>query len=202
MSRWNRVRSGKRRAMSSVKNSGALGSAPYIAAEPRTTIVRTVSVFSHAASSCSEPITLMSCSCAGALPGSGTSSTSQWTTVSTSVCGSSLESSGLRMSARMNSVRSRSAAGGRTSSPAMYSNSGIAFEPARQLGPPEARDAGDQDTPAHRALALRADRLDPSACESCRSTLFGAGDLRAVFLRCAFATASSRPPSASPLGAR
>ena len=86
--------------------------------------MRSVSVRSQAASSCSVPITLISCRARAGRPGSGYQRIPQWTTVSTSVAGSSRESTALRMSASMNSVRASSAGGGRVSIPAMYATAG------------------------------------------------------------------------------
>jgi hypothetical protein len=88
------------------------------------TMVRTDGARSHAARSWSEPITLMSCIAWADIPGSGRRTIWLWTTVSTSVCGSSLVMTGFRMSASRYSVRSSFARGGLVSSPATYSISG------------------------------------------------------------------------------
>ena len=54
-----------------------------MAAEPRTTMARRVGSPSQIVSSCSVPMTLMSCSEARGRPGSGNWTMSVWTTVST-----------------------------------------------------------------------------------------------------------------------
>ena len=64
-------------------------------------------------------MTLISCSARAGSPGSGYQRIPQCTTVSTPVVGSRRESAALRMSASMNSVRSRSSGGWRVSIPAM-----------------------------------------------------------------------------------
>ena len=93
-------------------------------AEPRMTIARTLGDRSQAPSSCSEPITLMSCIACGDMPGPGRRTIWLCTTVSTSACGRSFVMTGLRRSASRNSVRSSFARGGLVSSPATYSISG------------------------------------------------------------------------------
>src|SRR3954449_11539382 len=94
-------------------------------ADPRITIARTESAFSHAASSWSEPITLMSCALRGEIrSATGRRTIWLWTIVSTSVGAISLAMTGLRMSASMKSIPSSAAFGFWVSSPATYSTSG------------------------------------------------------------------------------
>ena len=107
----------------------------------------------------------MSCSCSGALPGSGASSTSQCTTVSTSVCGKQLRQQRVA-DVRADELRALQVGRRRAHvEPGDVLDLGRALEPARELRAPEARDAGDQDAPAHQRLAARArvrERLPPA----------------------------------------
>ena len=89
-------------------------------ADPRITIERIVSARSHAARSCSEPITFTSCALRADMPSrAGWRTIWLCTTVSTRVGAISFAITGLRMSASMKSVRSSAALGLRVSSPAM-----------------------------------------------------------------------------------
>ena len=66
----------------------------------------------------------MSCSARAGLSGSGYQTIPQWTTTSGSSPGRIREMTGLRMSASMNSVRSRSASGATVSMPARWDTAG------------------------------------------------------------------------------
>ncbi len=79
-------------------------------ADPRITIASIVGAWPHADSSCSEPITLMSCIVRGDMPGPGWRTIELCTTVSTSARAISGAISGSRMSARISSVRLERAA--------------------------------------------------------------------------------------------
>ena len=98
--------------------------------------MRSDSVRSQAASSCSVPITLISCSARAGLPGSGYQRIPQWTTVSTSVAGSSRESTALRMSASMKSVRDELGRRRAAVDPGDVGDRRVALEPAGELGAP------------------------------------------------------------------
>ena len=104
-------------------------------ADPRTTMLRSCGVFSHAVSSCSEPITFTSCIVRSDIPGPGRLTIWLCTTVSTRVGGISVAIAGSRMSAWISSVRAKRTVGRRVSSPATYSTSGIVLEPAREVVP-------------------------------------------------------------------
>ena len=82
------------------------------------------------------PITLTSWRTRAGLPGSGYQRIPQWTSVSASVEGSSRESSGLRMSASMKSVRSRSAAAWLDVDSGEVVDRRVALEAARELRAP------------------------------------------------------------------
>ncbi len=90
----------------------------------------------------------MSCSARAGLPGVGYQTIPQWTTVSGSVAGISREISGLRRSASMNSVRSRSAVGLLGVDPGDELDLRVALEPARELDRPVVGDPGDEDPPS------------------------------------------------------
>ena len=92
-----------------------------IAADPRRTTRSRVGRRSQAASNWSVPITLMSCRAREGFPGSGYQRIPAWTTVSAPVVGKRRASSGLRMSASMNSVPASSARGGVVSMPMTWS---------------------------------------------------------------------------------
>ena len=85
-----------------------------------------VSERSQAASSCSVPITLMSCMLRSDMPGPGRRTIWLCTTTSTSSWGISVAITWSRRSASMKCVPSIGSAGGRMSSPATWSTSGSA----------------------------------------------------------------------------
>ena len=91
--------------MSSEKTAGSVGSLPYTAVVDFMTTLRSDSAFWHAAKSCIVPMTLISFIADRPPTAPGVAITDVWTTVSTSVACRTLTISGLRMSARTNSVR-------------------------------------------------------------------------------------------------
>ena len=88
-------------------------------AEPRMTIARMLSDRSQAASSCSVPITLMSCMLCVDMPGPGRRTIWLCTTTSTFSWGIRVAITWSRRSASMKRMPSIGSAGGRMSSPAM-----------------------------------------------------------------------------------
>src|SRR5918992_1449696 len=101
-------------------------------AEPRMTIARIVGARSHAASSWSEPITLMSCMARGDMPGPGCRTILLWTTVSGAALSISGPMAGSRMSASWVETHDRL-------------DLGIALEPRGEERPKIAPDTGDED---------------------------------------------------------
>src|SRR5438093_9434665 len=110
--------------MASVNTAGSRGSAPYTAVVDFITNLPTVSAFWHAARSCMVPMTFISFIAVRPPTRVGVVTTLRWTTVSTSVVWRTFTVRGLRMSARTNSVRSRSTSGSSRSTPTRYSTSG------------------------------------------------------------------------------
>src|SRR5215204_3120790 len=97
---------GTRRAcMVSVKTAGSREEAPYTALVDFSTNRRTVGARWHAASSCIVPMTLSSFIGTRPPEPAGVELMFMWTTVSTDAAAMTLPISGLRMSARTNSVR-------------------------------------------------------------------------------------------------
>jgi hypothetical protein len=106
-----------RAVISSVKNAGSLGSAPYTAVVDFMTTFRTRSARWQAPRSCIVPMTLISFICSRPPTPAGVARMWRWTTVSTSVVWSTFTVNGFRMSARTYSVRSRSAVGSSNPTP-------------------------------------------------------------------------------------
>ena len=105
--------------MSSVNSAGSRGWAPYTAVVDFITTLRTFSARWHAPRSCIVPMTLTSFIWVRPPTPLGPVRMCRWTTVSTSVVWSTFTVSGLRMSARTYSVRSRSAEGSSRPTPTM-----------------------------------------------------------------------------------
>ena len=140
MSRWKRVRSGSLRAISSVKKQrrGALAAVDRGRAADDEPLAGS-RCRSQAASSCSEPITLMSCSARAGLPGAGYQRIPQWTTVSALGAG---EQPREQRAAQvgLDELGALEVRGGRLGvDPGDVLDRGVALEPARQLGRPSGR---------------------------------------------------------------
>ena len=103
-----------------------------------TTSLRMLGAFWHAASSCIVPMTLISFIAVRPPAPSGVAMTFMCTTVSTDACAMTLAISGLRMSARTNSVRpsalAASGGGGTVSTPMTRSIERVLREHRRPAG--------------------------------------------------------------------
>ena len=126
---------------SSRNRAGSVWSEPYTAVEDLSTKVRTSGDCWQAASSCIAPMTFCSFMRARPPAAPGPASVAMCTTVSTAVVVTILDTSGLRMSARTNSVRSSRTVGSCTSTPMISvmvgsASSCWASRPARVLEMP------------------------------------------------------------------
>jgi len=108
---------GVREGTSSRKLTGSVCSEPYTAVDDLRTKRRTLGAFWQAAKSCIAPMTLISFMRARPPAARGVDAVLRWSTVSISEASITRDTSGLRTSARTNSVRRRSAWGSRTSTP-------------------------------------------------------------------------------------